>query len=404
MKLNIACPTTGGQKTFDIDDERKLRIFTDLRVSDEVDATPLGDQFKGYILRIAGGNDKDGFPMKQGVLCNHRVRLLLSPGVIGYRRGRRDGIRRRRTVRGCIVANDLSALNLIVVKKGEEEIEGLTDKVIPRRVGPKRAAKIRKLFNLTHEDDVRNYVVAKTKPNKKEGAKAHSKAPKIQRLVTSRTLQHRRRIFAARKQRWAKSAKQLARYNQLLRERATALAKQHVAAEKKNTESYHLRKMLAIKRAIAAKRQEKYVEKELHLRLLKAANARRAEYRKNHPKKTLTPEQIKAKVQAKNRIRRNVWAAAQVELRNARRKAMFDFNAHKKHRAYLIAKITKLPKASAARAKLLRQLKASEAGSHVRPEILTKKGALDFLGNRRRPFGLKARTAKKAAKKAEEKK
>jgi len=397
MKINIACPTTGGQKVFDIDDEKKLRIFTDLRISDEVDATPLGDQFKGYILRITGGNDKDGFPMKQGVICNHRVRLLLSPGVVGFRRGRRDGVRRRRTVRGCVVANDLSSLNLIVVKKGEAEIEGLTDKVIPRRVGPKRAAKIRKLFNLTHEDNVRDFVISKKKPNKKDGGKEHAKGPKIQRLVTSRTLQHRRRIFAARKQRWAKSAKELARYNQLLRERATAAARQHVAAEKKTTECYRLRKMLLLKRAIAAKRQEKYVAKERHLRLLKAANARRAEYRKTHEKKTLTPEDIKKRVQAKNALRRRVWAKAQCELRKARHNALLDARAQKNHRAYLIKKVTKAAKGSPERAKALRLLKAAEGKRTVRPEILTKKGALAFLGNRRRPAGLKARTAKKAA-------
>lgn len=36
----------------------------------EVEADHLGDEWKGYILRIAGGNDKQGFPMKQGVLTN----------------------------------------------------------------------------------------------------------------------------------------------------------------------------------------------------------------------------------------------------------------------------------------------------------------------------------------------
>lgn len=36
----------------------------------EVEADPLGDEWKGYILRISGGNDKQGFPMKQGVLTN----------------------------------------------------------------------------------------------------------------------------------------------------------------------------------------------------------------------------------------------------------------------------------------------------------------------------------------------
>ena len=56
MKLNIACPTTGGQKIIDVDDDKKLRIFYDMRIAQEVDATPLGDEFAGYILRITGGD------------------------------------------------------------------------------------------------------------------------------------------------------------------------------------------------------------------------------------------------------------------------------------------------------------------------------------------------------------
>lgn len=36
----------------------------------EVEADTLGDEWKGYVVRIAGGNDKQGFPMKQGVLTN----------------------------------------------------------------------------------------------------------------------------------------------------------------------------------------------------------------------------------------------------------------------------------------------------------------------------------------------
>lgn len=36
----------------------------------ELNAEPLGDEWKGYVVRIAGGNDKQGFPMKQGVLTN----------------------------------------------------------------------------------------------------------------------------------------------------------------------------------------------------------------------------------------------------------------------------------------------------------------------------------------------
>merc|ERR1712042_83230 len=56
-------------------------------------------------------------------------------------------------------------------KKGEKEIPGLTDSTVPRRLGPKRASKIRKLFNLSKEDDVRQYVVRRPLPEK-EGKKA----------------------------------------------------------------------------------------------------------------------------------------------------------------------------------------------------------------------------------------
>ena len=35
-------------------------------------------EFKGYVFKIMGGNDKQGFGMKQGVLTNARVFLLMS--------------------------------------------------------------------------------------------------------------------------------------------------------------------------------------------------------------------------------------------------------------------------------------------------------------------------------------
>lgn len=98
--------------------------------------------------------------MKQGILTNNRVRLLMAKGMSCYRE-RRSGERRRKSVKGCIVDTNLSVLALVIVKKGEKEIEGLTDRVVPRVRGPKRANKIRKLFNLSKEDDVRKYVVRK---------------------------------------------------------------------------------------------------------------------------------------------------------------------------------------------------------------------------------------------------
>merc|ERR1719321_1157952 len=186
MLLNIACPETGAQKAFAIEDEKKLLPFYDKRVAQEVSGDSLGDEFKGYKFRISGGNDKQGFAMMQGVLCPDRVRLLLRKGSKGYR-CRRTGEMKRKSVRGCIVGHDLSVLNLVVVKKGEQQIPGLTDEEKPIRLGPKRVSKIRKLFNLGEGDDVRQFVVRRKITTK--GGKEYNKAPKIQRLVTPVQLQ-----------------------------------------------------------------------------------------------------------------------------------------------------------------------------------------------------------------------
>lgn len=72
MQLNVSYPATGCQKLFEVVDEHKLRIFYEKRMGAEIDADTLGDEWKGYVLRIAGGNDKQGFPMKQGVLTNSK--------------------------------------------------------------------------------------------------------------------------------------------------------------------------------------------------------------------------------------------------------------------------------------------------------------------------------------------
>lgn len=199
MKLNVSFPATGAQKTIEVMDDHILRHFYDKRMGAEIGADHLGDDWKGYVFKIAGGNDKQGFPMKQGVLTNTRVRLLLKKGHSCYR-PRRTGERKRKSVRGCIVDQNLSALALIILRKGEKDIPGLTDTTVPRRLGPKRATNIRKLYNLTKEDDVRQFVVKRPLPEK-DGKKAKSKAPKIQRLITPVVLQRKRHRLAIKKRR-----------------------------------------------------------------------------------------------------------------------------------------------------------------------------------------------------------
>merc|ERR1719331_3701900 len=50
-------------------------------------------------------------------------------------RPRRKGERKRKSVRGCIVGPDLAVMQLMVIKKGEQDIPGLTDDNKPRPSG-----------------------------------------------------------------------------------------------------------------------------------------------------------------------------------------------------------------------------------------------------------------------------
>ena len=102
---------------------------------------------------------------------------------------------------------DLAVLALSIVKQGEGELPGLTDTVVPKRLGPKRATKIRRFFGLDKKDDVRKFVIRRTVT--REGKPDYTKAPKIQRLVTPQRLQRKRHRIALKRRR-AEAAKEAA--------------------------------------------------------------------------------------------------------------------------------------------------------------------------------------------------
>ncbi|KAG6855683.1 hypothetical protein H0H87_012141 [Tephrocybe sp. NHM501043] len=222
MKFNIA----SAQKLLDIDEERQYRIFYDKKIAQEVPGDSLGDEWKGYIFRITSGNDKQGFLMKQCVLLPYRVCLLLADGHSCYCT-RHAGERKRKSVCVYIVGPNIAILSLVIVKQGENDIPGLMDNVLPRRLGPKGAMKIRSFFNLGKEDDVRKYVVRReVKSMKKEDAKPYTKAPKIQHLVTPLRLQRRRHLHSLKHHRIEHQKEQKAEFK--------ALLSKHVAEKKAN--------------------------------------------------------------------------------------------------------------------------------------------------------------------------
>jgi small subunit ribosomal protein S6e len=116
-------------------------------------------------------------------------------------------------VRGCICGPDLAVIALRIVQKGDAEIEGVTDGDKPRRLGPKRANYIRKVFGLRKKDDVRKYVVRR---EIKKGDKTFYKSPKIQRLITETRLRRKRLVKREKINRFKKSKEQRANYDKVL--------------------------------------------------------------------------------------------------------------------------------------------------------------------------------------------
>ena len=115
-RINVSDPRTGKTKPVHLTPEQ-FRPFIGLKIGDIIDGSVVG--MSGYKLQITGGTDKDGFPMRPDVHGGVRVRILLS-GPPGFR-PRKPGERRRKTVRGNTITDDIIQVNTRIVAWPEKE-------------------------------------------------------------------------------------------------------------------------------------------------------------------------------------------------------------------------------------------------------------------------------------------
>merc|ERR1712172_41845 len=114
---------------------------------------------------------------------------------------------------GCITGPDLAVISLKIMKKGEQEIAGCTDKEIGSRLFKKRRNNIRQVFGLRKQDNVCKYVARR---EVKRGDKTHYKAPKVQRLITEKRLRRKKLIKREKLQRFKTSKEESAKYEKLI--------------------------------------------------------------------------------------------------------------------------------------------------------------------------------------------
>ncbi len=122
FKVVISDPKSGKAKQIELSGD-KANAFLGKKIGDVIDGSVIG--LAGYKLKITGGTDKDGFPMRPDVHGAVRKRVLLSAGP-GFK-PRRPGERRRKTVRGNTISEDIVQINTVIVEYGEKSLEELLE-------------------------------------------------------------------------------------------------------------------------------------------------------------------------------------------------------------------------------------------------------------------------------------
>lgn len=74
----------------------------------------------GYTLKLTGGTDKDGFPMRPDLPGPARKKILVAGGV-GFH-PESEGIRMRKSMRGREISSDVTQINAVVVEYGQKPL------------------------------------------------------------------------------------------------------------------------------------------------------------------------------------------------------------------------------------------------------------------------------------------
>jgi len=91
------------------------------KINDEVDGIFVS--LPGYKLQITGGTDKNGFPMRKDLSGTTRRRLLLSESL-GFK-PKDSGVRKKKSVRGNTINQEVVQINMKVVKHSSRPIEDI---------------------------------------------------------------------------------------------------------------------------------------------------------------------------------------------------------------------------------------------------------------------------------------
>ena len=117
FKIVVSDPKTGKAKSVEVEGDKATPLIG-RKIGDLVDGAIVG--MPGVKLLITGGSDKDGFPMRPDIHGGVKTRVLLSGGV-GFK-PKNKGERRRKTVRGNTITEDIMQINVKIVEEAEKPV------------------------------------------------------------------------------------------------------------------------------------------------------------------------------------------------------------------------------------------------------------------------------------------
>ena len=112
FKIIISDPETGKSRFVEVEGTQAVP-FIGRKLGEIIDGSVV--KMSGHKLKITGGSDKDGFPMRPNVHGGVRVRAILSEGV-GFHPSQK-GERQRKTLRGNVITEEIVQINMKIVEK-----------------------------------------------------------------------------------------------------------------------------------------------------------------------------------------------------------------------------------------------------------------------------------------------
>ena len=132
FKVIVSDPETGTSKVVELEESRAVTLVG-RRIGEVVEGALV--DLPAHKIKIVGGSDKDGVPMRPSVHGGVRRRVILSGGV-GFN-PKNSGERRRKTVRGNVITDEIVQVNTKIVGKPKKVKE---EKTVPQQEVPASTA------------------------------------------------------------------------------------------------------------------------------------------------------------------------------------------------------------------------------------------------------------------------